>query len=142
MAAMLEAWKGVLGFGGVAAALAGSLYATRKPVATVTLDSGARVLCVVSASETGRVDLGRSFQLHAAVSVRVKWIVVNVEQGPQRISFCFPWSFHELTRTPKDKTAQPLPALMLDWRGGLMYERLLALSRSIVQGEAAPPSTG
>lgn len=130
MAVQIEAWGGAAGFGGVALLFAGVFFFTRKPKALLRLEPTQLL------DGTTRIDLAQPFVLHSALKhglVPVNqlrgtpWMVVSVLQDTQAISFCFPWTVHELNATPSEETRE-LPVLMLDWRGSLIFERLRKLA--------------
>jgi hypothetical protein len=132
MAASIEEWVPSLVLGAFCAAFFGSLWFTRKPLAAVRLDSD-QLTSVVGAVTT-RIALAEPFTITSKLKLPLlprrglPWMLVTVDQGPSSISFCFPWGFAQLGATPT-QTSEPLPFLLLDWRGGEIFERLRSSHR-------------
>ncbi|MFO0598627.1 MAG: hypothetical protein U0228_25190 [Myxococcaceae bacterium] len=129
MAVSIEGYSFAAGSGTIALALFGSLFFTRKPQAVVTFDSTARTLMSVTGPNTVKVDLAKPFRMNQwlwrpALRRGDQFVIVSVEQEQSLITFCFPWSFKDLTATPKETTTGALPFVLLDWRGSIIFERL------------------
>lgn len=132
MAVSLEAWPMAIGAAAVSAVFVLSLVLTRKPISILRYDGELRVLSNLADGVGTRIDLTRPIRLHSAIKMPAirrshPWMVVTVEQDATSISFCFPW---ELAAGVPSRQNDPLPAVMLDWRGAVIFERLNKLPKS------------
>lgn len=134
MAASTDNWGPAFGFVAMSVAGGAALWFTRKPVGVLRLDSSQQTLGYLAQGAATQIDLRQPFRLHSAIKTSMlpsrlrgdPFMVVTVEQGVSSIAFCFPWTLRELSALPSASTAEPLPPVMLDWRGAVILERLRA----------------